>query len=132
MLDNNLPPALAESLNALSKTFDHSVHHLRSRFADDAPDIQWIRELAEEGSWCIVTQDRLVRSKAEKEALRLSGLVTFVLKSGWSSLDYWDKAWQLTRWWPRIIDQGVGIAGPAAFGVPVRFSGRGQFEQYQL
>ena len=32
LLDNNLPPALAEALHALSKDDGHKVIHLRGRF----------------------------------------------------------------------------------------------------
>jgi hypothetical protein len=68
----------------------------------------------------------------EKEALRRLGLAAFILKSGWSQLAHWDKAWRLVRWWPRIVEQANLVHGGAVFLVPVNFRGVGKFEQVRL
>lgn len=56
----------------------------------------------------------------------------FFLDKGWSNHQFWDKAHNLVRWWPRIIEQSQGIEGGAAFKVPFTFSGKGRFQQVVL
>jgi hypothetical protein len=131
-LDNNLSPYLARALNALSEPGGDEVRHIAdSRFARNTPDVVWIDALAKEGDWCIVTQDRLTKNPHEKEALRRSGLTTFVLSKGWSSFKEWHKAWLLVRWWPVIIQQ-AGLVSGGVFEVPVKFSGKGRLKAVKL
>lgn len=132
LIDNNLSPHLARALAALSKPHQIDVEHIRDKFKANTPDIEWIDALSADGGWTVISQDRLTRNPLEREALRRSGLIAFILAKGWTSLREWDKAWQLVRWWPRIIEQTGLVKGGAAFDVPVRFSGRGQFQQIRL
>src|SRR4030095_2917360 len=103
LLDNNLSPYLANALGALCQPEGIAVQHLRQKFKPDTSDVDWIAALSTEGDWSIVSQDRLTRKSPEREALRRSGLTAFILASGWSDLQEWDKAWHLIRWWPRIM-----------------------------
>lgn len=130
-VDNNLPPALAKALNALSESSGHSVIHLRERFSANTPDADWIEALSQEGGWSVITHDKLNKG-LEREALRRAGLIVFFLDKGWSNHQFWGIAHNLVRWWPRIIEQSEGIRGGAAFKVPYNFSGKGQFEQVKL
>lgn len=61
-------------------------------------------ELAAEGGWIIISCDQFKKSKAEKELLRQRGPTVFVLDPQWANHVYWDKAAQLVRWWPKILD----------------------------
>ena len=129
-LDNNLPPALARSLHALSERSGHQVVHLSEKFNRDIADADWIRALAEEGDWIIVSGDiRIPKNPAERQAWLESGLTSFFLGRGWTGLSFWDQAWKLVQWWPRIIDQAAKVEPPAAFLVPVKGS---KFEQLVL
>ena len=130
-VDNNLPPALAKALHALSESSGHSAIHLKERFAEDTVDSDWIDVLAQEGGWSVITHDKLNKG-LEREALRRAGLIVFFLDKGWSNHKFWDKAHNIVRWWPRIIEQAEGIRGGAAFKVPYNLSGKGQFEQVKL
>ncbi|SIT42012.1 conserved hypothetical protein [Paraburkholderia ribeironis] len=130
-VDNNLPPALAKALHALSEPSDRSVIHLREKFPQDTADSDWIESLSQEGGWSVITHDKLNKG-LEREALRRAGLIVFFLDKGWANHTFWDKAHNLVRWWPRIIEQSDGIRGGAAFKVPFNFSGKGQFEQVTL
>jgi hypothetical protein len=130
-VDNNLPPALAKALHALSESSDHKVVHLKEMFAPNTTDSEWIQCLYEQGGWSVITHDKLNKG-LEREALRRAGLIVFFLDKGWSNHQFWDKAHNLVRWWPRIIEQSEGIKGGAAFKVPYNFSGKGQFEQVVL
>ena len=130
-VDNNLPPALARALNALSSPDGHSVTHIREKFAEQTKDEIWISGLASEGEWIVITRDKLNKG-LEREALRRAGLRTFMLDKSWSDHPFWDICYQLVRWWPRIVQESAGIQGGAAFKVPWRFSGIGRFEQIRL
>ena len=132
MLDNNLPPALAKALNALSEKEDHQVVHLTEKFSHDTPDIQWIQTLRDEGGWIIISQDQFRKSDLEKQALRECGLIVFCLAKHWATTRYWDKAYQLVRWWPSVIDQAERMSGGAAFRIPWKFSPPGKFEQIKI
>ena len=130
-IDNNLPPPLAHALRELSKPYDHAVLHLKDRFAADTPDIEWINILSEESGWVVVTHDNLNKG-LEREALRRAGLLVFFLDKSWTNHIFWEKAHNLVKWWPRIIEQAAGIEGGAAFQVKWNFSGKGKFEQVRL
>lgn len=134
LLDNNLPPALARALNELTGSeWDgaHKVLHLRDKFPATTTDIEWISQLDLEGDWTVMTHDKLKKG-LEREALRRAGLKVFMLDSSWKDHRFWDKAVQLCRWWPSIIEQASRIRGGAAFRVRWKFSGKGQFEQVVL
>lgn len=129
LLDNNLPPPLARALNELSKREGHTVVHLSAKFRPDTPDLEWVEVLKAEGDWVVVSQDQFKKSHLEKEAFRRAGLVVFCLARQWKNCAYWEKAHQIVRWWPAIIDQSQRWVGGAAFRVPWRYQHPGRFEQ---
>ena len=130
-IDNNLPPPLAHALRELSKPENHAVFHLKELYPADTKDVIWIDDLSKEGGWVVVTHDNLNKG-LEREALRQAGLIVFFLDKSWSDHSFWEKAYQLVRWWPRIIEQAGGIHGGAAFRVKWNFSGKGLFEQIKF
>jgi len=100
------------------------VIHLRSRFAPNTPDIDWIQELALEKNWTIISGDAFrKRNGVERKVLRQSGLSVFVLQSSWANFQYWEKTAQLLRWWPRIVDQANSV-DQIAMEVPWRVAGK--------
>ena len=127
--DNNLSKYLAHGLREFCKSeaYPPEVVHLTDRFPRDTPDAIWIDALAAEGDWVVVSHDHFRKNDAERDALRRSGLIVFALHSGWSARHHWNKAQNLVRWWPSIMEQASRIQGGAAFRVPWRFTGR--FEQ---
>jgi predicted nuclease of predicted toxin-antitoxin system len=54
--DNNLPPRLARSLHILVGP-EHEVIHLKEKFAADTSDEAWMRSLAKELDWVIISAD---------------------------------------------------------------------------
>ncbi|UTW51231.1 DUF5615 family PIN-like protein [bacterium SCSIO 12827] len=126
-IDNNLPPQFARALDALSHAEGHSVQHLRDLFPSDTPDHVWLNVLADEGNWIIITQDRIRKNDLEKMALRRTGIVTFMLKKSWSDHKFWEKAQNLVKWWPRIMEHAEGVTN-GVFLVDWRMSGKGKFE----
>jgi hypothetical protein len=128
LLDNNLPPALARALDQLTareweSAHNHKVFHLRDKFPESTTDAEWISQLGRDGDWTVVTHDRL------NKGLERAGLKVFMLDSSWKDHRFWDKAVQLCRWWPHIIEQAERIRGGAAFRVRWNISGKGRFDQ---
>ncbi len=133
-MDNNLPPALARALNALSanKFSDlEQVIALREKLPPDTSDVTWIQMLGQEGGWFILSADQFRKhGDLERKALRQSGLIVFCLSKQWSSHHYWEHSANLLRWWPHIVEQAERLQGGAAFRVPWKLSGgKPKFEQ---
>lgn len=131
--DNNTSPHLARAVGELCKADDSpsTVVHLADKYPGNRSikDPVWIPELAAEGDWIIISGDRFAKDDAEREAVRRSGLIVFTMSSQWNNHAHWMKAYNLVRWWPAIDEQASRIRGGAAFRVPWKFSGKGQFEQ---
>ena len=118
-IDNCLPPRLANALDALDD--QHDVVALRRKFPPDAKDPDWLRELAKERDWVVVSGDpRIARGRHEREAWLQSGLTAFFLEPGWTNLAFWTQASKLIQWWPIIVRQAEAIRAGAGFFVPVR------------
>jgi hypothetical protein len=102
---------------------------------DEASDVEpitdWIKEPGNEGRWVVISQDAFRKNDIERNALRESGLTTFVFHRQWAERQHWDKAQNLVKWWPAILDQSRRIKSSAAFRVPWRYSG-GKIEQIPL
>jgi hypothetical protein len=127
-LDNNLAPPLASALHELSSKDGYEVRHLRDLFEPSSPDTEWLPRLSEQGGWVLISGDyRISRNKHEREAWMRSGLTSFFLAKGWTNLRFWDQAWRLVRWWPRIIEQAHLVEPGAGFMVPL--AGSGKFKQ---
>jgi hypothetical protein len=118
--DNCLAPRLARALNALCEG-EHEVIPLRDKFDPATKDTEWIRALAHEGDWVIVSGDtRITRNPGEKAAWQESRLTAFFLAKGWQNAHLWDVAHGLVRWWPTIVQQAKAIEPGAGFEVPFR------------
>ncbi|WP_435101080.1 hypothetical protein [Arhodomonas sp. AD133] len=129
LIDENLPAALARALNELSLHREQvPVTHLTQRFDRGTVDVDWIHTLGEEGDWVIVSQDRFRKSKLEKEALQRSGIAAFVLERAWTNHAFWEKAQNLVRWWPVILQRARSCSGSTVHLVPWRISGNGTFK----
>lgn len=129
LFDNNLAPYLAKAIAALCEPEDVQVVHLRDRFTENTPDVEWIEALSMDADWVGVAINRFKKTPFEREALRRSGLTAFILVKGWGNQKYWDQAAQLVRWWPRIMEQAELVQPGAIFEVPWKFSGKGRFRQ---
>jgi hypothetical protein len=104
---------------------EHEVLHLRDRFSEDAADELWIPALAKEGGWIIISGDtRIARTPQLRVIWTNAKLTTFFLGKAWMKEKFWENAWRLVRWWPRIIEQAALVAPGAAFDVPWRPSGK--------
>lgn len=131
--DNTLSPHLAHAVRELCKVEAdvEDVIHLRDRFPANTKDHDWITALSGSGQWVVISQDGLTKNDLEREALRRSGLIVFVLDRQWAQHKHWAKAQNLGKWWPTIMDQSRLIRGGASYRITWRFSG-GRVEQIRM
>jgi hypothetical protein len=131
LFDNNLPPALAHAMAALSdvEVGVESVVHLADLFSPATDDLVWIPGLHKHGAdWYIVSIDKFKKRRgAEREALRRAGHSVYALAPGWSSQPYWAKAAQLVHWWPQVLSHARLTRG-GVYGVPWRHSSSKKFD----
>jgi PIN like domain len=120
-LDNTLPPRFAEVLQLLEGDGGHKIVHLRSKFPVDTKDVDWIRSLAGERDWVIVSGDiRISQNEFERKEWLNSKLTAFFFAKGWTTIKLWDQAWRLIKWWPAIVEQSQKIRPGAGFVVPLK------------
>ena len=131
LFDNNLPPALASAIAALSEGEQgvQSVVHLIDLFEPGADDLVWIPGLQKLGGDCyVVSQDKFKKSRgAEREALRRAGHTAYVLDQSWTSQPFYSKASQLIRWWPQVL-QHARLTSGGVHRIPWRHSSAGRFQ----
>lgn len=109
--DNNLPVRLTKALQALAP--EHEIIHLTDKFAANTPDVDWMRGLAGELDWIIISGDmRIGKNLHEVEAWRTAGHTIFFLKPGWITQAFWTQAWKFVKCFPAI----VVVAGKAKTG----------------
>lgn len=117
--DNNLAPKLARGFNQFVAG-EHEVIHLRDRFNQDTSDVHWMRELAKEGGWVILSGDVAIgRNPHEVAAWRAAGHTIFFLKAGWTNIAFWQQVQKLARCFFDIIDRARRAKAGDAFLVTV-------------
>jgi hypothetical protein len=80
LVDENLPPRMARSLQALFVD-SHEIVALRDKFErKGVTDLEWIGQLGAEGRWAVLTADmRIAKNQVEKNAFLTNNLVGFVM-----------------------------------------------------
>jgi hypothetical protein len=120
VVDENLPPALARSLNALFAG-EHEVIHLRDKFGPGVTDLEWITALSDEGHWIVLSSDRrITRNRAEYAAFRGSRLIGFFLSRGLQKAPLIKQMERILALWPTIEKQSGLVAGGAMFELPMK------------
>jgi hypothetical protein len=117
--DNNLAAKLAKGLNGFVSP-DHQVVHLKDQFAANTDDAVWMRELAKQDGWIIVTADvRIGKNPHEVAAWKEAGHTIFFLKPGWLNMTFWDQAQKFTKCFPMIIEKAKTAKHGSSFMVAV-------------
>jgi hypothetical protein len=99
---------------------EHHVVHLRDKFLPNIEDAAWMKSLAGEQEWMIVTADiRIGRNPHEVRAWKEAGHTVFFLKPGWLDLTFWEQANKFTRCFPQIMEQAMRAERGDAFVVTV-------------
>jgi hypothetical protein len=112
--DNNLSAHLAHGMRELSKTLPEvqQVVHLSDLFPRDVADVTWIPQLAETGSWYVISIDKFKKQRgAERDAIKSAGHTVFVLDPQWSKHKFWMQAERLVKWWPQIVGYARVVSG---------------------
>lgn len=111
-----LPPKYPAALQTLDDR--DTYEHVRRKFGESTPDLEWIEALAREGGWVLISHDKLWRVPQQKEALRRAQLVSFFLNDGWEHLTLMIKMQKLLGIWEKLRDT-AGRARPGqCFKVP--------------
>ncbi|MBY5587787.1 hypothetical protein HFO49_09860 [Rhizobium leguminosarum] len=119
LVDENLPPALARSLNALFAG-KHEVIHIRNRFGPGVKDVEWIGQLSSEGRWIVISGDRrITRNKAEYNAFRNSNLIGFFLSKGLYKSPIVKQMERILALWQTMEMQAAIVQGGAMFELPM-------------
>ena len=99
---------------------DHRVFHLRDKFPPNVEDVVWMKSLASEQGWIIITADvRISRNPHEIRAWEEAGHTIFFLKPGWTDLTFWEQANKFTKCFPQIIKEAARAERGAAFIITV-------------
>jgi hypothetical protein len=121
MVDNNLSPSLAHSLYPLFP--EHEIVALRDKFAENTPDVDWIRSLNDEGGWSVLTSERRLKTRPhERLALNRSNIVFFFLTGSWLKYSVPETAWRLIRLVPTMSKQADLAEG--LFDLPIHVNSR--------
>ena len=119
-VDNNLSPKVARALDCLVGS-SHSVTHLKEKFAEDTPDVEWMMALAEEGDWVVLSADTAIsRNPHEVEAWKRSGLPIFFFKKAWLKQLFWEQASRLCHLFPQIMKLANRARPGDAYLVPFK------------
>jgi hypothetical protein len=95
------------------------------RFDRAVADTHWIRALAEEGDWVVITLDyEILRKPHERAAWDEAGLTGFFFDGTWGNLKIDEVAWRFFRWWPAIKTTAATMQPGSTFVVPSRFGRR--------
>jgi len=103
LFDNQMSPRLAKALKELEGRKGIVVDHIQYKFKHDTPDTDWIRALAKEGDWFVITKDAMIRRRSiERKAWQESGLPIVFLDREWFDLGMWDISWMLIKYWAKV------------------------------
>lgn len=105
-LDNCTSPYHAKGMQGFAELQQHEFKHLRQKFEQDISDVDWIRAIAAEGDWVIISGDtRITRNPVERAAWHESKLTAFFFIEPWLNDSYWKQSAALVHWWPTIAAQ---------------------------
>lgn len=125
LIDNNLPPFLADVLDPIASLNGHSVIHIRREFEDaKIADVDWMSEFSRNRDAAFLSRDLSIRKKPEEvQMFRRSGITGFWLVSKtWSQYLRQEQhnilAGRLCLRWPQLV-QAVEVGTGQAFEIPV-------------
>jgi predicted nuclease of predicted toxin-antitoxin system len=103
LFDNNLPSKLSKALCVLEGDDGLPVIHLSDKFPPNTPDVEWMRILAAEGDWFVVTRDNQIKKRPhERMAWKESNLPIVFLSKTWMNFNFWEISWRLVKCWQNI------------------------------
>jgi len=122
LIDNNISPRIARALNELLSP-DHEVVALRTKFAADTSDKDWISALSTEGRWVVISGDRrITRNNAEYSTFRSSNLIGFFLARGLYKAKVIKQMERMLALWENMETLANTVAGGAMFELQMKSS----------
>lgn len=101
-VDNNIALRLSRGFHEFVHG-EHEFVHLRQKFPANTPDVKWMRDLAAESGWVIISGDVAIRKNPhEVAAWKEAGHVIFFLKPGWTNIPFWTQVEKLTQRFEQI------------------------------
>lgn len=107
MVDNDLPPRLAEALHIIFEADGDKVISLRAKFGrQNVKDEEWINTLGSEGRWVVLSADRRIAKQRPSRSLFIAaGLVGFFFPPSLQKQALYRQAARVIGLWPDIRDQ---------------------------
>ncbi len=104
LVDNNLPPKLAQALNLIWQP-DHKIVALRDHFGrSDLTDEEWITALGRDGSWAVLSADmNIARKRPSRDAFLSAGLVGFFFGTTMQKWPLHRQAARVLTIWPQMV-----------------------------
>jgi hypothetical protein len=114
-----MSPHHVSGIRGFAERDRHAIFHLRDKFSDDTPDVEWLGSLAEEGDWIVISADlRISRNPVEKATWKESGLTAFFFAAPWGNDSFWKQSASLVTWWPEIVRQATLTPAGHGFSLP--------------
>lgn len=127
-VDNCLSPKLARVLHEASQP-SHEFVHLRNRFDGNVVDEEWIRTLATEGNWVVLSGDyRILKKPPQRNVWIESGLTGFFLKKGWMNIEFHEQASKLIKLLPEILETAIQNPKGMIYSIGVNAKSARQFQ----
>jgi hypothetical protein len=118
-LDNNLAPKLARGFHQFVLG-EHEVVHLRDRFSQETPDVEWMQQLADESGWVILSGDVAIgRNPHEVEAWKSAGHTIFFLKAWLDQSAFLDSNVEIREMLPEVLRAAERAKKGSSFYVSV-------------
>ena len=110
--DNNISIHVVAGM----KAFGEDVIHLKEKFPENTPDIEWLKYVGENNLALITRDERIRWNPAELSAFQKFKVGAFFL--GGKNLDKWKIIQQVVHNWPRIKEIAEKTSPPYAFRIP--------------
>jgi len=110
LIDENLPPQLAEGLNILQQPMNFKlgiqceVHSVRSLYGEGCKDEQWIPDAGKKGAVVITRDYRIQTTRHQRDLYNKYGLglIFFNVGKG-SGITYWQTVTAIISRWEAIL-----------------------------
>ncbi len=116
LFDNNISYKIAKALHILVEP-EHEVIHLRDRFRESTPDIDWLSKIRKWDCVVITGDYKIGKNPAQRKALSKSGKTTFFLKKGWMNQNKYLISSKMIKIFPDIVRAVKESKSQSFFGV---------------
>jgi hypothetical protein len=129
LFDHNISFRIAHAFRELFGD-QHTVVALTDKFPNNTPDVDWIKQLSQEGQWVVISGDRrITRNMAEYNAFRSSRLIGFFLSKGLGKAPVIKQAERLLVLWPGIEAISAQVGPGAVFELQMKSSRIAQLQR---